>query len=152
MGILVRAPGGLAGTASAVSLPADGMRLDPGAARMIDCNRPIGWRAVRSRQTEQRSLHEALRQAQKWLNMSFKYIYALRLRGFGRLYDLCHVPLDRILIEALGGYGFRPLPCAWSRLNDYDIYLDRQRRVRSRFQLAPLDVEFRLFMGCPPTK
>ena len=89
--------------------------------------------------------------SQKWLNMTFKYIYVSgeqRLPGFGHLYDLCHVPLDNILIDALKSYGFPPLPCAWSKLRDYDTYLNRQHWVRSRFPLAPLDVEFQLWMGC----
>ena len=88
--------------------------------------------------------------AQKWLNMMFKYIYTMgeqRLPGFGHLYDLCHVPLDNILIGALERYGFPSLPCAWSKLDGYGTYLDRQLWVRSRFPLAPLDVEFRLWMG-----
>jgi len=90
--------------------------------------------------------------AQKWLNMTFKYIYVLgedRLPNFGHLYDLCHVPLDNILIKALRVYGFEALPCAWSHLDDYEIYLDRQRWVRSHFRLAPLDVEFLLWMDRP---
>ena len=88
--------------------------------------------------------------AQKWLNMTFKYIYTMgeqRLPDFGHLYGLCHVPLDNILIDALRRYDFPPLPCKWSKLADYDIYLDRQLWVRKRFPLAPLDVEFRLWMG-----
>jgi len=84
--------------------------------------------------------------------MTFKYIYVMgepRLPGFDPLYDRCHVPLDRILLNALLHYGFQPLPCAWSKLDDYDFYLDRQRWVRSRFRLVPLDVEFLLWMGRP---
>jgi len=91
-------------------------------------------------------------QAQKWLNMTFKYIYVMgekRLTGFQHLYGLCHVPLDNILMDALKEYGFEPLPCAWSRLNDYDVYLDRQRWVRNRFPLVPLDTEFQLWMHRP---
>lgn len=88
--------------------------------------------------------------AQKWLNMTFKYIYVMgerRLARFGHLYGLCHVPLDNILIDALRGYGFAPLGCAWSNLNNYETYLDRQHWVRRRFTIAPLDVEFLLWMG-----
>ena len=33
----------------------------------------------------------------------------------------CHAPLDKVLIDALLGFGFEPLPCAWIKLNDYDI-------------------------------
>lgn len=86
--------------------------------------------------------------AQKWVNMTFKYIYVMgeqRLHGFAHLYDLCHTPLDKILIGALEGYGFEPLNCPWSRLDDYETYLDRQH-LRKRFKDAPLDVEFRLWM------
>jgi hypothetical protein len=90
-------------------------------------------------------------QAQKWLNMTFKYIYVMgerRLPGFGHLYNFCHVPLDNILLKGLRQYKFPRLSCAWSRLNNYDVYLDQQRWVRNQFKsLAPLDVEFRLFMG-----
>jgi hypothetical protein len=65
--------------------------------------------------------------AQKWLNMTFKYIYVMgeqRLPGFGHLYDLCHMPLDNILMDSLRRYDFPGLPCAWSRLvpphSDFD--------------------------------
>jgi hypothetical protein len=94
-------------------------------------------------------------QAQKWLNMTFKYIYVMgeaRLPGFDHLYDLCHVPLDNFLMNELRRYGFPPLPCAWSSLNDYDVYLDRQRWVRNRFEAPPLDVEFHLWMGKSPPR
>jgi hypothetical protein len=95
-------------------------------------------------------------QAQKWFNMTFKYIFVMgeqRIPGFGHLYDLCHVPLDTILMDALRPYGFEPLPSAWSKLNDYDLYLERQHWIRSRFPLSPLDVEFCLWLGRPlPTQ
>jgi hypothetical protein len=91
--------------------------------------------------------------AQKWLNMTFKYIYVMgkqRISGFDRLYDLCHVPLDNILIDALQEKGFEPLPCPWSRLTDYDTYLERQRWMPNQFKpMAPLDVEFRSVMDGP---
>lgn len=89
--------------------------------------------------------------AQKWLNMTFKYIYVMgeqRLARFDHLYDLCHAPLDNILMDALRKEGFHSLPCPWSRLNDYDTYLDRQHSIRNQFSpMVPLDVEFRLWMG-----
>jgi hypothetical protein len=87
--------------------------------------------------------------AQKWLNMTFKYIYVMGERRTGRfrhLYDRCHVPLDNILINALKPHGFLPLGCAWSTLNDYQVYLERQCWIRRHFAIAPLDVEFLLWM------
>lgn len=91
-------------------------------------------------------------QAQKWLNMTFKYIFTMgerRVPGFNALYPLCHIPLDRIVIACLRRYGAPKLRCAWSRLNDYDEYLAYQRWIRQRFTLAPLDVEFVVWLGKP---
>jgi hypothetical protein len=91
-------------------------------------------------------------QAQKWLNMTFKYIYVFterRLPGFDHLYDLCHAPLDRDFIKSLLPYGFQRLPCEWSRLNKYETYLERQKWLRSKFKLAPLDAEILIWMGRP---
>jgi len=91
-------------------------------------------------------------QAQKWLNMTFKYIFVMgdqRIGGFDHLYDFCHVPLDNVLLEAIDEHHFQPLDCAWSQLDDYRAYLERQRWFRTRFDIAPLDVEFFLWLGKP---
>ena len=88
-------------------------------------------------------------QAQKWLNMAFKYIFTMgerRLPGYGKVYPFCHAPLDNVVIEHLAVYGLPALPCAWSRLNDYDEYLAYQRWIRRRFTLVPLDVGFLLWL------
>ncbi len=89
-------------------------------------------------------------QAQKWVNMTFKYIFTLgenRIPGFGGVYEFCHAPLDRVLIERLAKYGFPRPPCAWSRLDNYDEYLKCQCWIQQHFELLPLDVEFRLWSG-----
>lgn len=92
-------------------------------------------------------------QAQKWLNMTFKYIYTMgehRISGFWEKYPLSHVPLDNILIEQLARYGFPLRSGGWSRINDYDTYLSYQRWIREHFRRPPLDVEFLLWMGKSP--
>ncbi len=94
--------------------------------------------------------HLYVGQAQKWVNMTMKYIFVLgeqRIPGFGSIYPYCHVPIDSILQISLENYGYPPLHCAWSRVDDYDEYLKRQNWIRLRFTLAPLDVEFKLWMG-----
>ncbi len=88
-------------------------------------------------------------QSQKWINMTLKYVFTLgeeRLPGYERVYPFCHVPLDNVMLERLADYDFPPLPCAWSRLDSYDEYMDRQRWIRERFPLAPMAVEFRLWL------
>jgi hypothetical protein len=90
-------------------------------------------------------------QAQKWLNMTFKYVFALgpeRVSNIGPLYPVAHVPFDNILLEHLARFGFAPFGCPWSRLDDYDVYLDRQRWLRGHFApVPPLDVEFHLWLN-----
>lgn len=89
-------------------------------------------------------------QAQKWINMTFKYIFTMgedRVPGFNNLYEFCHIPLDNIILKKLSGeYGFTGLSCAWSRLDDYDEYLACQKWIRQTFSEIPLDIEFKLWM------
>jgi len=100
--------------------------------------------------------HFFVGQAQKWINMTFKYIFTLaalnekQLSGFGKVYPFCHAPIDTVLIAQLDSkkYGIPwPHQCTWSRLDDYDEYLAYQERIRRKFSLVPLDVEFRLWLG-----
>lgn len=92
-------------------------------------------------------------QAQKWLNMSLKYIFTMgdaRIPGYAPLYPFCHVPLDSILIRQLSKYGFPTMAERWSRISSYEQYLGCQRWVREQFMSLPLDVEFLLWMGKTP--
>lgn len=90
-------------------------------------------------------------QAQKWLNMTLKYVFVLgdRVPGYEHLFGFCHVPLDQFLIAEAMPFGLPKLPGtgAWSTLNDYDIYMEQQRWFREQFDEPPLVVEFRLWLG-----
>lgn len=89
-------------------------------------------------------------QAQKWINMTFKYIFTMgedRIPGYRDLYEFCHIPLDNIILKKLTmQHAFPALACAWSRLNDYVEYLAYQKRIRQKFSEVPLDIEFKLWM------
>ena len=93
----------------------------------------------------------AIGQAQKWLNMAFKYVYVFgeaRIPGFAGLYRLGHVPLDNIMLDRLARFDAPPLSCSWSRLPKYDEYLGFQHWIRHKFpNSAPLAVEFHLFQA-----
>ncbi|MCX6067414.1 MAG: hypothetical protein NT121_16935 [Chloroflexi bacterium] len=73
-----------------------------------------------------------------------------RVAGFEPVYLYCHIPFDNILLEQLEKYGFPALNCAWSRLDNYNKYLEKQKWVRQKFSLVPLDVEFHLWLGKEP--
>jgi hypothetical protein len=91
-------------------------------------------------------------QAQKWVNMTLKYVYTFgeqRISGFAPFYQYSHVPLDTILIDKLQRYHAPQLTKRWSRLDTYTEYLAFQHWIRQRFTLAPLDVEFRFWLGKP---
>lgn len=93
-------------------------------------------------------------QAQKWLNMTLKYVHTFgeeRLPGFAAAYLYCHVPVDRIMLEQLAPYGVQALSVPWSKLTDYAEYLVFQCWVRERFPgSAPLAVEFDLWLRAEP--
>lgn len=88
-------------------------------------------------------------QAQKWVNMTFKYIFCIgenRLEGYSDVYKYCHVPIDNIILEKVIKLGVPRFGCPWSRLNDYDKYITFQKWFRGKQDL-PLDAEFKLWMS-----
>lgn len=96
-----------------------------------------------------------LGQAQKWLNMSLKYIFTFgadRIPGFEGAYKFCHIPIDNIVLGRLGAYkDFPKIRGSWSRMDDYDNYFKLQTWVRNNRSECPLDFEFRLWMNSEPT-
>jgi len=92
-------------------------------------------------------------QSQKWINMSIKYAIALgerRLPGFHCVYNVAHVALDNIVLVRLEELGMPPLGCAWSRLDEYNRYMQCEQWVHDHFPDAcSLEVEYRLWQGDP---
>ena len=97
--------------------------------------------------------HFHIGQAQKWINMTLKYIYLYPVlaTSYQNIYNYCHIPIDNIILRVLSE---RNLPSflgpyeAWSRLDDYQKYLKYQLLVRGAFQgSAPLAIEFHLWQS-----
>jgi hypothetical protein len=88
-------------------------------------------------------------QAQKWINMTLKYLFALgenRINGISKYYNYFHFPLDSIIQDKFFEYGIPRFNIKWSRIDNYTDYLNYQLLVRKKFAgEIPLDVEFRLF-------
>lgn len=88
-------------------------------------------------------------QAQKWINMSFKYLFALgenRVNGISKNYKYFHFPVDNIIQDEFFKHGIKKFKLAWSRIDDYSDYLDYQILIREKFHdQIPLDIEFILF-------
>ena len=95
------------------------------------------------------SIHLSVGQAQKWVNMTLKYVFvadALDVTPIAQLrpfYCFAHMPIDNVVLDALAAME-PPTPAyarPWSRQDSYDEYLDFQRAVRERFGCG-LDGEF----------
>ncbi|NQV18859.1 MAG: hypothetical protein HQ534_09985 [Armatimonadetes bacterium] len=89
-------------------------------------------------------------QAQKWINMTLKYLFALgekRINGICMNYEFFHVPIDNIIQDRLKiKYNIDRIDGAWSKISDYNIYLDYQKNLRIICpDFIPMDIEFRLF-------
>ncbi len=82
-------------------------------------------------------------QAQKWINMTLKYYSMLKPQKVECVYEFFHVPIDRYIIHCTN-YAF---DCAWSKIDEYDKYLDFQKWFRNTYKGIPLDVEFRIWLN-----
>ena len=90
-------------------------------------------------------------QAQKWLNMTLKYLTAINFESdnlFKVNYHYFHVPIDKIIQDQFQKFGIPKLKLNWSRIDNYNVYFDYQLKIRAKFTpRIPLDVEFELFNG-----
>lgn len=82
-------------------------------------------------------------QAQKWINMTFKYLHLLDYSKVLSVYEYCHIPIDRYMLN-ITNY---TMGSTWSKLNDYQEYLDYQNWFRNNYpNNIPLDKEFYLWL------
>lgn len=95
-------------------------------------------------------------QAQKWLNMTLKYLWLLNILPDGLNEEYLHIPVDSYIIEAVGAkkdnyqYGLElvsPISkSSWSSWDNYDKYMDFQDEVKKVIKekynsLTPLEWE-----------
>ena len=88
-------------------------------------------------------------QAQKWLNMTCKYLYIIGETDFKGVFDYLHIPLDNYIFDVAKKELGIPRPLiAWSRWDDYDLqYMTYQNMMRSGIsEVAPLRWEFRYWL------
>ena len=81
-------------------------------------------------------------QAQKWINMTFKYLHLLDYEEVQNVYEYCHVPIDSYILNITNCILTQP----WSRLNSYREYIGYQKWFRETYPNdIPLDKEFYLW-------
>ncbi len=80
-------------------------------------------------------------QAQKWLNMTLKYLWLLDMLPDGLSEDSLHVPIDSFILQALkdsyhikgitgSGETYKYKEKTWSALNDYSEYKKLQDEIK----------------------
>ena len=71
-------------------------------------------------------------QAQKWVNMTIKYLYLIGSDLVRLITDFAHVPLDNYVFAAardhLGLFSDDLTP--WSKIKDYSVYLNYQKELK----------------------
>ena len=82
-------------------------------------------------------------QAQKWINMTLKYLHLLDYSKVQNVYEFCHVPIDSYMLN-ITNYVMSDV---WSKLDDYNEYLEYQKWFRNTYPNdIPLDKEFYLWL------
>lgn len=82
-------------------------------------------------------------QAQKWINMTFKYLHLLDYKRVNNVYEYCHIPIDSYMLNITNYQMSKP----WSKIDDYDEYLEYQKWFRETYKNEiPLDAEFYLWL------
>lgn len=72
-------------------------------------------------------------QAQKWVNMTIKYLYILEVEeySFDSVFEYLHIPIDNYIFDAVEKELEIDRPVdAWSRWDKYEEYLKYQKDIR----------------------
>lgn len=88
-------------------------------------------------------------QAQKWLNMTIKYLYVIGDKQFDGAFPYLHIPIDNYVFDAAQkAFGVSKPMVAWSRWDDYhNQYMMYQEALRSHItDMDPLRWEFRYWI------
>lgn len=76
--------------------------------------------------------------AQKWVNMTMKYLYILDEANFSDIFDFLHVPIDSIIIDLAKSMLDVAKPnFLWSKIPDYDTYFAYQTKLRESIKDMP---------------
>lgn len=87
--------------------------------------------------------------AQKWINMTIKYLYMLEADTFDDIFEFLHIPLDNYVFDiAKDSLGITRPKVAWSNWDNYEKqYLQYQNMIREKITTElPLRWEFRYWL------
>lgn len=87
-------------------------------------------------------------QCQKWVNMTFKYLYIIGEIVNPSYFDYLHIPLDNYVFDVVCKEFNQQKPkIPWSRWDDYaEQYLAYQKMIRENVNEIPLRWEFKFWL------
>lgn len=87
--------------------------------------------------------------AQKWINMTMKYLYILDEANFSDIFDFLHIPIDSIIIDlAATELSVSKPKFVWSKIPDYDSYFDYQIKLRENIRdMSPMRWELKAWIS-----
>lgn len=93
---------------------------------------------------DKRGIHFTYGQAQKWINMTLKYLYVLCPDKVKDTFNYLHIPLDNYIFNvAQKEFDIKYPTKPWSRWESYDDYMEYQKAIRNNLtDVAPLRWEF----------
>lgn len=95
-------------------------------------------------------------QAQKWVNMTMKYLYIQNNTDICKITDCLHIPLDNYIIKIVKtDFGINPPDIAWSKINKYSEYLEYEIRIRNKlkdFGIVPIKWEMKAWLSAVKSK
>src|SRR3989339_9480 len=65
-------------------------------------------------------------QAQKWINMTLKYLFVLEVSELNNMLAFLHVPIDNIILDKLKNrqMDYPKFETPWSKIDNYDKYIN----------------------------
>lgn len=87
--------------------------------------------------------------AQKWVNMTMKYLYILDQANFSDIFDFLHIPIDSIVIDlAANKLSVTKPKFVWSKIPDYDSYFAYQTKLRENISdMSPMRWELKVWIN-----
>ena len=97
---------------------------------------------------EKAGVEFSIGQSQKWINMTIKYLYMLGADTFDEEFQYFHIPIDNYVFDIAKKVLSIDRPkIAWSRWESYDDqYMQYQRALREKIDIAPLRWEFKYWL------
>lgn len=91
---------------------------------------------------EEKGIKLTYGQAQKWINMTIKYLYLFGGYTFDSVFEELHIPVDNYILDiANKKLGIDKPKTPWSKWNE-EQYCNYQNEIKSKIKIAPLLWEF----------